>query len=63
MVNPVKLSRDRYKNIEQTNPKKAEKIKSRSSGEIFGLRNTPEAYTTDEIIEAIFEEGEFISVD
>lgn len=60
MSNPTKLSRKKFNNIEKTNPKRARRISSRASGEIFGLHPSGSQYTSNETIEVIYNEGSYV---
>jgi hypothetical protein len=56
-VSPVKLTRKRFKDTEKKEPKRAEQIKGRTSGEIYGLFPTPFGYTSDIVVDVYFKEG------
>ena len=56
-VSPAKLARKRFKDTEKKEPKRAEKIKARISGEIYGLFSTPFGYTSDIVVDVYFKEG------
>ncbi len=60
MTNPSKLSRKKFEEIKKVNPRKAEKIETRASGEIYGLKPIGDYYGSDEIIEVIYEEGKYV---
>jgi hypothetical protein len=54
---PAKLARKRFRDTEKKEPKRAEKIKDRTSGEIYGLFQTPFGYTSDIVVDVYFKEG------
>jgi hypothetical protein len=58
-VSPMKLARKRFKDTEKKEPKRAEKIKARASGEIYGLFPTPFGYTSDIVVDVYFKEGNY----
>ena len=58
-VSPAKLARKRFKEIEKKEPKRAEKIKGRISGEIYGLYPIPDGYTSDVRVDVYFKEGKY----
>lgn len=60
MVSPSKLSRKKFEQIKKINPKKAEKIETRASGEIYGLKPIGNYYGSDEIMEITYEEGKYV---
>lgn len=60
MSNPTKLSRKKFEELKKINPRKAEKIETRASGEIYGLKPISDHYGSDEIIEVIYEEGRYV---
>lgn len=60
MVSPAKLSRKKFEQIKKINPKKAEKIETRASGEIYGLKPIGNYYGSDEIMEVTYEEGKYV---
>ncbi len=60
MVSPSKLSRKKFEQIKKINPKKAEKIETRASGEIYGLKPIGNYYGSDEIMEVTYEEGKYV---
>lgn len=58
-VSPAKLARERFEKIKKEEPKRAEKIEARISGEIYGLYPTPFGYTSDIVVDAYFKEGKY----
>ncbi len=60
MANPTKLSRKKFNDIEKINPKRARRISSRASGEIYGLYPTGTQYTSNETIEVTYDEGKYV---
>jgi hypothetical protein len=56
---PAKLARKRFKDVEKKEPRRAEKIKERISGEIYGLYPTPFGYTSDVVVDVVFKEGKY----
>ena len=60
MANPSILSRLKFSEIKKRNPKKAQKIEERASGEIYGLKPVSDGYGSDETIEVTYNEGSYI---
>lgn len=60
MASPVKLSRKIFESTKKSNPKKAQRVEKRASGEIYGLYPTGTRYTSNETIEVTYEEGTYV---
>ncbi len=60
MANPSKLSRKKFEEIKKINPRKANKIENRASGEIYGLKPVTDGYGSDELIEVTYKEGAYV---
>lgn len=60
MANPSMISRKKFEEIKKTEPKKAEKIENRASGEIYGLKPIGNYYGSDETLNVVYEEGIYI---
>ena len=56
-VNPAKLTKKRFKEVAKKKPKIAEQVRSRTSGDIYGLFPTPFGYTSDRVVDVYFKEG------
>ncbi len=56
---PANLARKRFRETEKKQPRRAKKIRSRISGEIYGLFPTPFGYTSDIVVEVVFVEGKY----
>lgn len=56
---PAKVSRKRFAKIKKAEPKRAERIEARVSGEIYGLYPTPYGYASDIVVDVVFVEGKY----
>lgn len=56
-ISPAKVARKRFKDVEKKEPRRAKKIRERTSGEIYGLYPTPLGYSSDIRVDVVFKEG------
>lgn len=61
MANPVKVARREHEKLKEEKPEVAVKVEERISGEIYDLRPDPLGYSSDRVVEVIYEEGEYKS--
>ncbi len=54
---PAKIARKRFAKIKKEEPKRAERIETRVSGEMYGLYPTPYGYASDIRVDVVFKEG------